>query len=158
MPKAKKKPAVSVPCESNHLCLVPALKDNMERAEGFNQEYRKDVKITLEGIKENTDKMNVFLAEQGALKDRVVSVEDDVNKLFDIVRKEIIPALGKKIEVEALTELKKDLKDDITELKTDLKNDSAGFKRDVYRFVSIGLILATLFISGIGVLVNIFIK
>lgn len=85
-----------IPCESS-FCLVPALKESIDRAEGFNQEYRIGVKETLEGIKNSTDKMATFLEKQAALKDRVDGHDVDINKIFDILRVEVIPILGKKV-------------------------------------------------------------
>jgi len=82
---ALKQQESNIPCESSY-CLVPALKESMDKAERFNQEYRKDVKETLEGIKENTGEIKVYLARQEALKDRVDEHHESLENLWKEVR------------------------------------------------------------------------
>lgn len=86
----------TIPCESSY-CLVPALKESIEKAEKFNQDYRKDVKLTLEGIQTNTGQIATYLANQDALKNRVDAHDEQLDKLYDINRLEVMPLLNKKV-------------------------------------------------------------
>lgn len=75
----------NIPCESS-FCLVPALKESIDKAEGFNQEYRTDVKATLQGIQQNTGDIAVYLAKQEALRDRVDKQEKSLEQVWTEVR------------------------------------------------------------------------
>lgn len=81
----QKQQDVNIPCESSY-CLVPALKESIEKAERFNQEYRTDVKGTLTGIEENTGKIAVYLAKQEALRKRVDEDHESLKKVWEEVR------------------------------------------------------------------------
>jgi len=75
-----------ISCGESSYCLVPALKESIEKAERFNQEYRRDVKSTLEGIQTNTGQIATYLANQEALKETVGEMKESLGNAWIEIR------------------------------------------------------------------------